>query len=151
MRDLREISKALDQFKAARGHYPDVQTIQHLEAQLAPTYLRAVPHHDRWKHSLRYEAWKEKTDDAGPQNYSIGSPGANGKFEKAPLRLRVLEASSHSGADIVLTNGRFVSTPEPEAPGRCGGDAAGGRARSSLRAGHGALPERRVRSRHPAL
>jgi Flp pilus assembly protein TadD len=115
MRDLRAVSAALDQFKVARGHYPEARTIQDLEAELAPTYLRAVPRHDRWKHPLRYETWKEKPEEEGPQHYSIGSPGANGKFEKEPLRARVLEAPKDSGADIILTDGRFISTPEPQA------------------------------------
>ena len=115
MRDLRAVSTALDQFKVARGHYPEARTIQELEAQLSPTYLRIVPRHDRWKHALRYEAWKEKPEEEGPQHYSIGSPGADGKFEKEPLRTRVLEAPKDSGADIILTDGRFVSTPEPQA------------------------------------
>lgn len=84
------------------GAEVSVRDTAKLSAQLAPTYIKAVPPFDGWANGYRY-----LTDDAGA-NYVVQSAGRNLTFSDTVVN----GATRRFDCDIVYSNGVFVQYPD---------------------------------------
>lgn len=121
MSELRNIATAVEAYATDHNRYPAARSIDDLIPQISPTYMRTVPRLDGWKNAIRYEAWTEK--GPGLDRYAIASGGRDRTFEQSSLRQYARRASNDLNADIVYSNGDFVSwfatlAERPAAPSR---------------------------------
>jgi type II secretory pathway pseudopilin PulG len=112
MADIRAIATAWEARAAEKKSY-SVGVEQHisaadLEAALAPTYIKHMPHVDGW--GTPYQFVASDFDDAGrAQSYGIRSLGSDGR----PDRARVPKGATISFADdVIYSNGAFTQFPE---------------------------------------
>lgn len=91
--DLRVIAISVEAWAVDHGAYPDVRTLDELEALVAPTYIRHLPRVDGWGWPIEYypidlpaapgSVSSATPKPPGPQGYVIRSPGRDGTFELA--------------------------------------------------------------------
>jgi Flp pilus assembly protein TadD/type II secretory pathway pseudopilin PulG len=113
MADMRTIATAAEAYATDHNDYPDVRSIEELDAALTPTYIRQLRRVDGWGNPFRYEAWREATDaQPGPQHYAVGSSGIDGRFDLPSLRSYKPGTTHDDKADIVYSKGSFVICPE---------------------------------------
>jgi hypothetical protein len=72
-----------------------------LSSALSPTYIKKLPRDDSWGTPFVLRV------SAGGQQYSVRSVGSNRRFDDTPEG-----ATSSPEADILFSNGNFVSCPE---------------------------------------
>jgi general secretion pathway protein G len=99
--DIHNIAEAMESYGIDYRRYPQALSVEELEAQLSPAYLREMPKVDGW--GQPFVVWCDGT------NYLIQSAGKDGVLEKEPLGGPFVEFEK----DIVLADGEFVQWPEP--------------------------------------
>jgi hypothetical protein len=108
-RRLAQLAAALASFRAANGHFPVAEKIEHLQRWLVPDHLATEDwsSSDAWGHDLRY-----RTTDTG-SSYTLASAGEDGRWEVVAG-----EAGAWNGADsdLVVEDGHSVRWP-PGLPG----------------------------------
>ncbi len=111
MADIRTLATATESYAVDYGVYPDTDR-QWLDASafgevLTPTYLRTLPATDGWGSPLR--VWSDG------QRYVIVSPGADGQIAADWADKNAATgagATASTDADIVYSDGAFVTWPE---------------------------------------
>lgn len=109
MVDVRTIATLLEQQAVEKGGgYPMAASIDDLARALEPAN---VPRVDGWGAPIVYEVGECTEGRCG--RYYIASGGKNMKMEKAPAEYAVDEEvrTTNFDADIVFSNGTFVSAP----------------------------------------
>lgn len=103
MADMRTISKAIEVYQTDHGlPPPDTGGMAFLQALLIPYQTTVLPMQDHWSHDYVYTA------DAATGNYTVESYGKDG-VDGANI---TQSTRFQFDADIVLTNGQFVASPE---------------------------------------
>jgi type II secretion system protein G len=118
MADIRGIATAwearatdLNKYNAAGGlTWPSTGvTVDNLNQNLSPTYIRTFPQKDGWGNAWVFGADVKWGDVAtAAQQYGIGSQAKDGKTETGPVG----GATSAFDCDIIYSNGTFLQYPE---------------------------------------
>lgn len=112
MADLRTIATAVEACSTDLNRYPAALSLDDLERQISPTYLRTMPRIDGWRHGYRYFAWKADPKEEGPHHYAVWSGGSDGKVDYDDPRRYKPGPTTHFECDIVFANGTFIVWPE---------------------------------------
>lgn len=115
-RRLAQLADALAKFRAAHGHVPVAEKIEHLQRWLVPDHLATEnwSASDAWGHDLRY-----RTTDTG-SSYTLASAGADGRWEVATGGAG---AWTSADSDLIVEDGRSVRWP-PGVPAMAGAGGA---------------------------
>lgn len=109
MGDLRTSATAIEAYAVDNNAYPTQATqgnVSQIATHLEPTYIKAIPTTDGWNNDIEYQT------DAGGTEYTLGSSGKDGSFEK---NLDAYDAGTQTTAfdsDIVFSTGSFIQWPE---------------------------------------
>lgn len=68
--DLRALAEGLEEYRRARGFYPDAVSVADLVDKITPTFTPQVIRIDPWNRPYYYQL--------GPDGYRLGSPGPDG-------------------------------------------------------------------------
>jgi Flp pilus assembly protein TadD len=112
MADMFSIATALEARATDVDQYPTTRNIDDLARYIEPTYIKAMPRHDGYRNTFRYEAWQINPHAPGPDHYAIASAARDWKWEKRSLREYSERATTNFDCDIVFSDGVFVSYPE---------------------------------------
>jgi hypothetical protein len=104
MADMRAIGAALEAYAVDFRFFPALPPggVERLEPHLVPTYAKALPLTDAWRHPLLIES---RID-----TYTITNLGSDGKLD-SPVRAQPPGGTRDFEKDIVFRNGRFVQWP----------------------------------------
>lgn len=121
--DLQATSSMLMSYVTDHEVFPEVETIQDLEAVLTAEYggdpIAVV---DGWQNPFRYECWREGGSGPGCDHFRLGSGGRDGIFEHESLADYTEETFSHLeyDRDVVAADGLLlqypIRSPPAEAP-----------------------------------
>ena len=101
MKDMQTIGALMEQYKAAKGYYPEVRTME----ELVGVYPRA-----EW---LKKDAWEhEYRISSAMEGWVLVSPGRDGKFEQEDLKGYPQGMTQNYNSDIVLSDAGFIQRPE---------------------------------------
>lgn len=103
--DLAVLARALEAFRAQRGHYPPGADLAAVEVALVPEHLAPAQWSDEdpWGRPFRYRG-----NDVG-SSYTLVTSGADGELETlVPL---LPGAVGSAARDLVVVDGRFVRWP----------------------------------------
>ncbi|HVR44447.1 MAG TPA: type II secretion system protein GspG, partial [Thermoanaerobaculia bacterium] len=109
MADLRSIAVAAEAYAVDHDAYPDVRSLDELEAALSPTYIRQLPKVDGWDNPIEYDCWST-VEGAPCDSYVLLSGGRDAELEGKPLDAYA-GPTTHFDCDIVFSNGHFVQYP----------------------------------------
>ena len=89
-------------------------TMDQLDAVLAPTYIKIMPHVDGWNREFMGVTEAPFGDAVAAQHYGIISSGRDGVFQTDPA----LGPTTNFDCDIIFTSGQFIQYPEGLQAGR---------------------------------
>lgn len=119
MVDMRSMATVAEAYATDHRAYPNVRSMEELDAALTPAYTRNFPRVDGWGNPYRYEGWREATDaKPGAQHYAVGSAGVDGLFSLPSLRSYKPADTLVGNADLIYRDGAFVVLPENQAEPR---------------------------------
>ncbi len=105
MADLRSMGTAIEEYAIDNNFYPNAATLALLEANITPSYIRALPQNDGWNGAFEI--------DSVPTDYTLASCG---KGETGVCVSACIAAGCGKtglfGDDIIFSNGSFVQWPE---------------------------------------
>lgn len=99
--DAHVISTAVEAWATDhKGEYPSVSTLDALEKEISPNYVRTMPRVDAWGTEYRYVVAPDR------KSYAIVSAGSDRKFEQpVPTQKQVV---TDSARDLVISKGELV-------------------------------------------
>ena len=105
------VGEALPTQDGASIHLETMERVYYTQVKekLSPTYIRDLPRFDGWGRAIEFRV--EKAEKGKAAHYAVSSNGANGS-PAAGLRAD----DPDPGADIVFTDGSFISYPKPRTP-----------------------------------
>jgi type II secretory pathway pseudopilin PulG len=121
MATMREISVALESFRADEGTYPGGEGADVVVARLAGHGFSGAAV-DGWGHALRWRCWEPEGD--GCASYELASPGKDGQFQPDDGDGSYSEGpfpATDFDADLVLSDGLFSRWPEGQGRAGTGG------------------------------
>jgi type II secretion system protein G len=118
MADMRTVATAWEarnvetgRFNAAGAQVPGIDqvvNVDDLAFAIAPTYIKAMPKTDGWKHPFELYTSQSWGSTAPAAAYAIISPGRDGRFGTAATS----GATTNFDCDIVYSNGSFLQFPQ---------------------------------------
>ena len=119
MADMRNLATAWEarsvetgRFNAAGSVVPgitDVVDINDLDSAISPTYIKAMPKTDGWKHPWELYSSAPWGSTAPAAAYAIISPGRDGRFS---TQNATSGSTTNFDCDIVYSNGSFLQFPQ---------------------------------------
>ena len=100
MDDMMTWRTAIQAYATDHHEYPDVKTIEQLQAAVEPIYIIHAPLHDAWGHAYRYERLT-------PTTFRLVSAGVDGQFDESSWSTAAKKLSFDADA-VVTSEGRWM-------------------------------------------
>ena len=104
MADLRSMGTSIEEYSIDNNFYPSASSMAALEAEVTPSYIRALPQNDGW--GLAFSI------DSAPGLYTVASCGKGETATCTPVCTGSCGPTGTFADDIIFSNGSFVQWPE---------------------------------------
>ncbi len=105
MADLRSMGTSIEEYSIDNNFYPVATSVDALEAEVSPAYMRKLPERDGWGMDFMV--------DSASGEYTLGSCGKGATSCTAvSVNSTTTGKTSNFSDDIIFSNGSFVQWPE---------------------------------------
>ncbi len=104
MADLRSMGTAIEEYSIDNNFYPVATNVTELEAEVSPSYIRALPANDGWGNAFEV--------DSDPTLYTLASCGKGATGGCSSACTGGCGATQSFADDIIFSVGSFVQWPE---------------------------------------